>query len=263
MIRVLDARFLTTAVDPPGWPAPSAPEVAFVGRSNVSKSSMINTLTGRRKLVRVSNTPGRTRTLNFFGVDLAQGEERRQLLLADLPGYGFAKVSKTERAGWEEMITAYLRGRTVLCAVVAIVDAEVVPVKRVRGNRKAFQEFVDALDSRTSDVPTLHIGIAHADAPERMLELEKMVRDRRPQAQIEAEAMLGAVVGTHSGPGCVGFFWFDDVEAARRAGFEIGVISTHLAARADQNPLLTDRVNAWTDSLASFAWGLARLARPA
>jgi len=95
--------------------------------------------------------------------------------------------------------------------ILAIVDAEVVPVKRVRGNRKAFQEFVDALDTRTSDVPTLHIGIAHADAPERMVELEKMVRDRRPQAQIEAETSLGAVVGTHSGPGCVGFFWFDDV----------------------------------------------------
>ena len=96
--------------------------------------------------------------------------------------------------------------------ILAIVDGEVIPVKRVRGNRKAFQEFVDALDTRTSDVPTLHIGIAHADAPERMAELEKMVRDRRPQAQIEAETSLGAVVGTHSGPGCVGFFWFDDVD---------------------------------------------------
>ena len=96
--------------------------------------------------------------------------------------------------------------------ILEIVDAEVVPVKRVRGNRKAFQEFVDALDTRTSDVPTLHIGIAHADAPERMAELEKMVRDRRSQAQIEAETSLGAVVGTHSGPGCVGFFWFDDAD---------------------------------------------------
>ena len=125
MIRVLDARFLTTAVDASGWPAASAPEVAFVGRSNVGKSSMINALAGRRKLVRVSNTPGRTRTLNFFEVDLARGDARRRLLLADLPGYGFARVSKAERAGWEEMITTYLRERTVLRAVVAIVDAEV------------------------------------------------------------------------------------------------------------------------------------------
>lgn len=96
--------------------------------------------------------------------------------------------------------------------ILAIVDAEVIPVKRVRGNRKAFQEFVDALDSQTGDVPTLHIGIAHADAPERMFELEKMVRDRRPQAQIETETSLGAAIGTHAGPGCVGLFWFDDVD---------------------------------------------------
>ena len=108
MIRVLDARFLTTAVEEAGWPAADAPEIAFVGRSNVGKSSMINALTGRRKLVRVSNTPGRTRTLNFFDVLLERGELRRAVRLADLPGYGFAKVSRDERASWERMITTYL-----------------------------------------------------------------------------------------------------------------------------------------------------------
>jgi DegV family protein with EDD domain len=94
--------------------------------------------------------------------------------------------------------------------ILAIRDAEVVPVKRVRGNRKAFQEFVDALDTQTRDEPSLRVGIAHADAPERMIELEKMVRDRRPHAQIEMETMLGAVIGAHAGPGTVGFFWFAD-----------------------------------------------------
>jgi DegV family protein with EDD domain len=94
--------------------------------------------------------------------------------------------------------------------ILGITGGEVVPVKRVRGNRKAFQEFVDALDSGTRDAPSLRVGIAHADAPERMAELEKMIRDRRPQAQIEAEAALGAVVGAHGGPGTVGLFWFDD-----------------------------------------------------
>jgi len=94
--------------------------------------------------------------------------------------------------------------------ILAIVDAEVVPVKRVRGNRKAFQEFVDALDLGTHDVPSLRVGIAHAAAPERMAELGKMIRDRRPHAQIEAEAALGAVIGAHGGPGTVGLFWFDD-----------------------------------------------------
>ena len=125
MIRVLEARFLTTAVEEAGWPAGDAPEVAFVGRSNVGKSSMINALTGRRKLVRVSGTPGRTRTLNFFEVELERDRARRTVRLADLPGYGFAKVSKEERSGWERMITTYLRQRLPLRGVVAIVDAEV------------------------------------------------------------------------------------------------------------------------------------------
>jgi GTP-binding protein len=125
VIRVLDARFLTTAVEEKGWPPADLPEIAFVGRSNVGKSSMINALTGRRKLVRVSNTPGRTRTLNFFDAVLEKDGQRRTVRLADLPGYGFARVSRAERAGWEMMITSYLERRTSLRGVVAIVDAEV------------------------------------------------------------------------------------------------------------------------------------------
>ena len=125
MIRVLDAGFLTTAVEEAGWPAGDVPEIAFVGRSNVGKSSMINALVGRRKLVRVSGTPGRTRTLNFFEVLLEGNGERRTVRLADLPGYGFAKVSREERAGWERMITTYLQRRAPLRGVVAIIDAEV------------------------------------------------------------------------------------------------------------------------------------------
>ena len=96
--------------------------------------------------------------------------------------------------------------------ILSIREGEVLPVKRVRGNRKAFQEFVDALDAHTRDEPSLRVGIAHADAPERMVELEKMVRDRRPQARIEMETMLGAVIGAHAGPGTVGFFWFTDAD---------------------------------------------------
>jgi fatty acid kinase fatty acid binding subunit len=94
--------------------------------------------------------------------------------------------------------------------ILSIREGEVLPVKRVRGNRKAFQEFVDALESQTADSPSLRVGIAHADAPDRMTELEKMVRDLRPSAQIEMETSLGAVIGAHAGPGTVGFFWFTD-----------------------------------------------------
>jgi DegV family protein with EDD domain len=94
--------------------------------------------------------------------------------------------------------------------ILSIKDGEVLPVKRVRGNRKAVQEFVETLQTQTVDSPSLRVGIAHADAPERMIALEKMVRDIRPQAQIEQETTLGAVIGAHAGPGCVGFFWFTD-----------------------------------------------------
>ncbi|MDX6466593.1 MAG: fatty acid kinase fatty acid binding subunit [Gaiellaceae bacterium] len=94
--------------------------------------------------------------------------------------------------------------------ILSIRKGEVIPIKRVRGARKAFQEFVDALVSETEDVPGLRIGVAHAAAPEKAAELEKMVRDLRPNAQIELETILGAVIGSHAGPGTVGFFWFAD-----------------------------------------------------
>jgi DegV family protein with EDD domain len=94
--------------------------------------------------------------------------------------------------------------------ILTIADGEVVPVKRVRGNRKAFQEFVDALEQGTRDEPGLRVGIAHAAAPERAEEIAKLVRHRRPQAEIEAVTGLGAVLGAHAGPGTVGFFWFSD-----------------------------------------------------
>jgi DegV family protein with EDD domain len=94
--------------------------------------------------------------------------------------------------------------------ILSIRHGEVIPIKRVRGARKAFQEFIDAVESETTDVPELRVGVAHAAAPERAVELEKMLRDLRPQAQIDIETMLGAVLGAHAGPGTVGFFWFTD-----------------------------------------------------
>jgi DegV family protein with EDD domain len=94
--------------------------------------------------------------------------------------------------------------------ILTITEGEVVPVKRVRGNRKAMEEFVREFTGATTDSPALKVGIAHADAPERAEALQKMVRAERPQAEIEVVAMLGPVVGTHAGPGTVGFFWFAD-----------------------------------------------------
>jgi DegV family protein with EDD domain len=94
--------------------------------------------------------------------------------------------------------------------ILTIAEGEVVPVKRVRGNQKAMQEFVREFTEATVDNPGLRVGIAHADAPDRAEALRKMVRGERPHAQIEIVTTLGAVVGTHAGPGTVGFFWFFD-----------------------------------------------------
>ncbi len=93
--------------------------------------------------------------------------------------------------------------------ILTIAGGEIVPIKRVRGSRKAFQEFRKTFEEQTTNSPSLRVGIAHADAPERLEALRKMVRDVRPQAQIEAAGMLGPVVGAHAGPGTVGLFWWD------------------------------------------------------
>ena len=97
-------------------PADGLPEVAFAGRSNVGKSSLINALTGRKTLAKVSNTPGRTRQLNFF--DLAG-----RLMLADLPGYGYARVSKQQVADWTKLVELYLVGRAPLRRALLLIDA--------------------------------------------------------------------------------------------------------------------------------------------
>ena len=94
----------------------SAPEIAFAGRSNVGKSSLINALTGRRALARTSNTPGRTQQLIFFG-----GSDR--LVLTDMPGYGYAAVAKSKVAAWTDLIHDYLRGRATLARVYVLIDA--------------------------------------------------------------------------------------------------------------------------------------------
>lgn len=99
-----------------GLPAAALPEIAFAGRSNVGKSTLINALTGRRSLARTSRTPGRTRQLNFF--DLGG-----RLMLVDLPGYGYARASKTEIGQWNRLLRAYLKGRAALKRLCLLIDA--------------------------------------------------------------------------------------------------------------------------------------------
>ncbi|MBU5316425.1 ribosome biogenesis GTP-binding protein YihA/YsxC [Clostridium bornimense] len=119
-MEIKKAEFVISAVKPTGYPETDMSEVAFVGRSNVGKSSLINTITNRRKLVKVSQTPGKTKLVNFFIINDA-------MHFVDLPGYGYAKVSKKERESWGKTIEMYLHYRPQLSKVVLLLDCRRVP----------------------------------------------------------------------------------------------------------------------------------------
>jgi GTP-binding protein len=111
-----EAVFLAGVATIGGLPPDGLPEIAFAGRSNVGKSSLLNALTGRTSLARVSHTPGRTRQLNFFAL-------ADRLMLVDMPGYGYAEAAKSEIAAWTDLIKLYLRGRATLRRVCLLIDA--------------------------------------------------------------------------------------------------------------------------------------------
>jgi GTP-binding protein len=123
-MRVL-SQFIAAASDVSHFPAPSVPEVAFLGRSNVGKSSLINSLVGT-KLARTSSTPGRTRSINFFEIRRA-GKPRPEMIFADMPGYGYAKISREISQEWPKFIEPYLQHRPTLALCVALIDVNVPP----------------------------------------------------------------------------------------------------------------------------------------
>ncbi|BCA55154.1 putative GTP-binding protein EngB [Nitrospira sp. KM1] len=124
-MKILKAEFIKSCVSPKEFPVGGMPEIAFVGRSNVGKSSLINSLLQRRGLAKVSRTPGKTRAVNIFSVATDDSALPR-FLLVDLPGYGYAKVSKTERLQWAPLIEQYLVRQTTLYAVVLLIESRVV-----------------------------------------------------------------------------------------------------------------------------------------
>jgi len=118
-------RFVISAASPRQFPPPGAPEIAFLGRSNVGKSSLINSLVGS-KIAKTSNTPGRTQTINFFEVR-RHGKPKAEFLFADLPGYGYARVPKEITAKWGDFINPYLEKRPSLALCLSLVDVTIPP----------------------------------------------------------------------------------------------------------------------------------------
>jgi GTP-binding protein len=193
-VRQLD--FLGGMASAGGWrPESPLPEVAFAGRSNVGKSSLINRLVNRKKIARVSNTPGRTREINFFRVN-------DDFVLVDLPGYGYAKISKEARAAWRPLIEGYLRGSPQLRGIVQLLDARHDPTR----DDLQMLEFLAALELPTIIVATKTDKLPRARVAERVRELAQAAGVGEEQVipfsattgagRVElAEAIVGLVEG--------------------------------------------------------------------
>ena len=121
-MKVTSTEFLKSSFTEPDWPSGALPEIAFMGRSNVGKSSLINSLLGVKGLARTSSTPGRTQSLNFFLIN-------RKFRFVDLPGFGYARVPKAVKATWDEMVSSYLAKRSQLVLSIHIVDSRHEPTK--------------------------------------------------------------------------------------------------------------------------------------
>jgi GTP-binding protein len=162
--------FLSAASSLKSLPAMAAPEIAFAGRSNVGKSSLINALTGRKALARTSNTPGRTQQLIFFNGP-------KELILVDMPGYGYAATAKTKIAAWTALIHEYLRGRATLARVYVLVDAR-------HGLKSADDAILDALSKAAVSheiVLTKSDQVDEAELAERIGAVKAAIR-KRPAA---------------------------------------------------------------------------------
>lgn len=142
LMDVLDAQFVAGATSFSQLPAPMFAEVAFAGRSNVGKSSLINNLVNRKKLVRTSSAPGCTRAINIFRVRLRTESGEGHLDLVDLPGYGYAQRSKAERKSWGPLIEGFLRDRPGLRGVVVILDVR----RGAQDDDLQLLEFLESLD---------------------------------------------------------------------------------------------------------------------
>lgn len=169
VIRSLE--FLGGTAERGGWrPEPGLPEIAFAGRSNVGKSSLLNTLVRRNKLARVSKTPGRTREINFFRINEA-------FVLVDLPGYGYAKVSKEKRADWRPLIESYLKLTPQLRGIVLLLDIRREP----SDDDRAMLDFLSEVEIPTIIAATKADKLTAAAVDERVNEIANQVGLSREQ----------------------------------------------------------------------------------
>ncbi len=146
-MKIISSEFVKSAVKPEGYPDSVLPEIAFAGRSNVGKSSLINNILNRKRLVKTSSTPGRTQLLNFFDINA-------EFTFVDLPGFGFAKVPKDIKKDWAAMIETYLKSRETLKGVIMLLDMRRFPVV------KSDLEMISWLDEH--EIPTV-IVVTKAD----------------------------------------------------------------------------------------------------
>ena len=168
----INAKFETTAVRPEQYPSSNIPEVAFVGRSNVGKSSIINSLLNRKGLARVGSTPGKTRVINFFNVD-------DKIYFVDLPGYGYANVSKKEISSWSRMIETYLYSREQLKLIIMVVDIRHLPTE----NDKTMHLWL-----KESSIPYI-IAATKADKVSKS-QVKKNVNDIRKALEIDEQILV-------------------------------------------------------------------------
>jgi GTP-binding protein len=177
---IRNVEFIGGMAEKHGWrPESSLPEVAFAGRSNVGKSSLLNSLVRRKSFARVSRTPGRTREINFFRVN-------NTFVLVDLPGYGYARISKARKAEWRPMIESYLRRTTQLRGIVLLLDIRREPSE----DDRAMLDFLAELGVPTIVALTKADKLTKADAREKVAEVSRMLA-LEPDQVIQFSAQTG------------------------------------------------------------------------
>jgi GTP-binding protein len=195
---VIQADFVISAVSERDFPREGIPEVVFAGRSNVGKSSLINSLTGNRNLARTSSTPGKTQTINFYRIN-------RSFFFVDLPGFGYAKVSKDAIQQWQELIERYFYGRVNIALAIQLIDSRIPPVKldfqlfewlkrfgiphilvgtkfdKLSGNQRSAQTrvFSDSFEGQTVVMSSAKTGIGCKEIFKRVLAAANQIPERK------------------------------------------------------------------------------------